>query len=60
MLELTDIAVHAGIGSVFALTGACVRGACEHTKVQHAGILAFFIAVVLIFIEATVMVWAVG
>jgi hypothetical protein len=60
MPALTDIILHAILGGIFAGTGACIRGVCAHTHWQHAKVVAVVAAVVLIFIEATVMVWAVG
>lgn len=51
---LHDVLVHSGIGAVFAGTGACVRGACDH--LHHK----LIVGGVLIFGEAAAMVYLVG
>lgn len=51
---LHDVLVHSGIGAVFAGTGACVRGACDH--LHHK----LIVGGVLIFGEAAAMVYFVG
>lgn len=51
---LADILMHAGIGSVFACTGACTQHFCKHTVAKLA------LGGVLIIAEAAVMVPLVG
>lgn len=62
LLELShaDVLMHAGIGTVFAGTGACVRGLCAHTHAQHYRVLAFIIGAILVLVESIFMVWLVG
>lgn len=59
-LNLSDVLMHAGIGTVFAGTGACLRGVCAHTHAEHYRILTWIVAAILIMIEATIMVAVVG
>lgn len=51
---IADVLTHAAIGGGFALTGACVRGTCQH---WHHRI---FVGGLLILLESAVMVQVVG
>lgn len=51
---VTDVLTHAGIGGMFACTGACARYCCTHRIRQLA------VGVVFILIEAAITVRIVG
>lgn len=51
---LADVAMHAGIGGVFACTGTCARYLCRHRLHQIAVGAAFILA------ESAVMVKVIG
>jgi S-adenosylhomocysteine hydrolase len=59
-ITLADVLLHAGIDTVFAGFGACMRGVCTHTKAQHVSFIGILITALIILTAAIVQVALVG